>query len=153
VVLAVAAGATTRLRLMTNLYIIGYRNPLLVPDWGQLLTLPRRVGLPTARRLLISEKPVTGAEALLIGLADTLVPDADVMAEAIRVALALAALPAEAFARMKARLNAPSSLDEELRRDEDDQATCLCTDDFREGCAAFSERRAPDFVKRPGAAR
>lgn len=29
VVLAVAAGATTRLRLMTNLYIIGYRNPLL----------------------------------------------------------------------------------------------------------------------------
>jgi probable F420-dependent oxidoreductase len=29
VVLAVAAGATTRLRLMTNLYIIGYRNPFL----------------------------------------------------------------------------------------------------------------------------
>jgi probable F420-dependent oxidoreductase len=29
VVLAVAAGATTRLRLMTNLYIVGYRNPFL----------------------------------------------------------------------------------------------------------------------------
>jgi hypothetical protein len=90
VVLAVAAGATTRLRLMTNLFIIGYRNPFLA--------------------------------AKAIASLDSLV---------------------------KARLNAPSSLGEELRRDEDDQATCLCGNDFREGFAAFVERRAPDLVKRP----
>ena len=157
-----SAGAAVGLALLGDHIVVGESTRILfpflrlglVPDWGQLFTLPRRVGLPTARRLLISQEPVTGAEALAIGLADAQVPDADVMAEAIRVALALAALPTDAFARMKTRLNAPSSsLDEELLRDEDDQATCLCSDDFREGLTAFGERRAPDFVKRPGAAK
>ena len=95
-----------------------------------------------------------GAEALRIGLADTLVPDAEVMSEALRQAQALAALPGDAFARLKARLQAPSaSLDEELRREEDDQAACLLSDDFREGYDAFVHKRAPDFVRRPGASR
>ena len=43
VVLAVAATATTRLRLMTNLYIVGYRNPLLWLSDGWT-TVPCGVG-------------------------------------------------------------------------------------------------------------
>jgi enoyl-CoA hydratase/carnithine racemase len=60
-----------------------------------------------------------GEDAMRIGLADALVADADVMAHAVEQARAVAALPADAFARMKARLHAPSaSLAEELAREE-----------------------------------
>ena len=154
------AGAAVGLALLGDRIVVGEGTRLLfpflrlglVPDWGQLLTLPRRVGLPVARRLLASEQAVPGAEAMRIGLADALVADAEVMPEALRTAQALAALPIDAFCRMKARLGAPSaSLDEELAREEEDQAVCLRSDDFREGFAAFGERRAPDFVKRPAA--
>ena len=51
-------------------------------------------------------------------------------------------------ARMKDRLdNSSDSLDEELQREENDQAVCLLSADFREGYAAFSEKRPADFVK------
>jgi 2-(1,2-epoxy-1,2-dihydrophenyl)acetyl-CoA isomerase len=62
-------------------------------------------------------------------------------------------LPQEAFARMKSRLLAPSStLEADLAREEDDQASLLVSADFREGYAAFMEKRTPDFLRRdPGA--
>ena len=156
------AGAAVGLALLGDRIVVGEGTRILfpflrlglVPDWGQLATLPRRIGLAAARRMLCSEQPVGGAEALRIGLADTLVADAEVMPEALRQAQALAALPADAYARMKARLQVPSaSLDEELQREEDDQAACLRSDDFREGYDAFAHKRAPDFVARPGASR
>lgn len=123
----------------------------LVPDWGQLLTLPRRVGIGAARRMLTSGKTVEGEEAHRLGLLDLLVPDAQVMDMAVQQALELARLPQDAFSRMKQRLNAISgSLAEELTREENDQAVCLLGDEFKEGYAAFSEKRAPDFLRGGG---
>jgi 2-(1,2-epoxy-1,2-dihydrophenyl)acetyl-CoA isomerase len=124
----------------------------LAPDWGQLLTLPRRVGIGPARRILTSGKTVEGEEAHRLGILDLLVPDDQVMDTAVRHACDLARLPQEAFSRMKQRLNGVSgSLDEELAREETDQAVCLLGGDFEEGYAAFSEKRAPDFVGDGGA--
>jgi 2-(1,2-epoxy-1,2-dihydrophenyl)acetyl-CoA isomerase len=69
------------------------------------------------------------------------------MATAVRRAGELAALPSAAFARMKARLNDVSgSLAEELAREEADQTLCLIGDEFREGYAAFRDKRAADFI-------
>ena len=119
----------------------------LAPDWGQLLTLPRRVGLPTARRILTAGASVSGAQALAVGLADELAPGNGAMVAAVDKASEWAQLPSEAFARMKARLNHPSeSLDAELAREETDQAVCLLSDDFAEGYAAFKEKRLADFT-------
>src|SRR5688500_18179376 len=96
--------------------------------------------------------PMGGEEALRIGLADVLVDDAQVMDTAVQMAQALAALPAEAFGRMKQRLNHPSaSLDEGLAREETDQAVCLLGEDFAEGFDAFTNWRTADFIGRPGA--
>jgi 2-(1,2-epoxy-1,2-dihydrophenyl)acetyl-CoA isomerase len=123
----------------------------LAPDWGQLLTLPRRVGLGAARRILTSGQAVTGEEAHRIGLADTLVPDADVMQTAVQTAATLALLPQEAFGRMKQRLNDPAlTLQAELAREADDQAVCLTGPDFLEGYDAFRNKRTADFIARPG---
>ena len=154
-----AAGAAVGLALLGDRIIVGVGTRFLfpflrlglAPDWGQVLTLPRRVGLGAARRIFTSDAPVPGAEALRIGLADALVPDAEVAAEAVRQAQALAALPQQAFSRMKARLNSPSaSLEEELAREVADQVVCMQSDDFREGYDAFANKRRPDFVNRMG---
>ncbi len=156
----VTAGAAVGLALLGDRIVIGRNARILfpflqlglAPDWGQLLTLPRRVGLPMARRLLCDGQPVSGEEALRLGLADCLVDDDETMNVAVQTACALAALPAEAFARMKQRLHCPSAtLAEELAREEDDQAACLLSADFREGYDAFRGKRKPDFIERPRA--
>lgn len=156
----VTAGAAVGLALLGDRIVIGRSARVLfpflklglAPDWGQLLTLPRRVGLPVARRILSDGKPVGGEEAIRIGLADLLVDDGEVMDAAVRTASGLALLPLEAYGRMKQRLDHPSaSLDAELAREESDQAVCLVGEDFREGFDAFRNKRAADFIGRPGA--
>jgi len=157
----VTAGAAVGLALLGDRIVVGREARILfpflklglTPDWGQLMTLPRRVGLPAARRIL-AEGKVGAEEALRIGLADVLADDAQVMDTAVRIASELALLPTEAFGRMKQRLNQPSaSLAEELQREEDDQATCLTSDDFAEGFDAFRSKRSADFIARPGVRR
>jgi 2-(1,2-epoxy-1,2-dihydrophenyl)acetyl-CoA isomerase len=118
----------------------------LVPDWGLPYTLPERVGLPAARRLLTSRDPVLAAEALKIGLADEFAEDGELMAAAVHRAGVLADLPSGAFARLKRRLMLRSrSLGEALEREENDQSELLQGRDFREGYAAFRDQREPHF--------
>ena len=155
-----AAGGAVGLALLGDFIVVGETTKFLfpffklglAPDWGLLRTLPLRVGLPVARRLLTEGKTLSGREAVAIGLADQLAgPETgtDVMTAAVERASALAALPRDAFARTKARLMHPaSSLDEALAHEEEDQAVLLRGADFAEGFAAFTGKRAPDFLKR-----
>jgi 2-(1,2-epoxy-1,2-dihydrophenyl)acetyl-CoA isomerase len=153
------AGAAVGLALLGDYIVVAENSKILfpflklglVPDWGQMLTLPRRVGQARARQILTSGLPLSGAQSLDAGLADELVADADAMAAGIAKASAWAAMPAGAFSRFKARLNHPSaSLDEELAREENDQALSLLGGEFTEGLAAFNEKRPADFVSIPG---
>lgn len=153
----IAAGAVVGLALLGDHIVGGTGTRILfpflrlglVPDWGQLLTLPRRVGIGQARRILTSGETLGGEEALRIGLLDALVPDDQVMDVAVRKASELARLPQQAFSRMKRRLSDVSpSLEEELAREENDQAVCLLGEEFEEGFAAFAGKRAPDFLPR-----
>ena len=148
----VAAGGAIGLALLGDVIVAGESARLLfpflslglVPDWGQLLTLPRRVGLPTARRYLTEGRPVAALEAARSGLVDAVVPDAEVMARAVADAARLAMLPRDAWARTKRRLAA--ALDDDLRQEEADQVECLTGAEFAEGFAAFRAKRAADFT-------
>jgi enoyl-CoA hydratase/carnithine racemase len=148
------AGACVGLALLGDHIVVGASTKILfpfmklglVPDWGLLHTLPRRVGLPAARRILVSGETLGGPTAISLALADDIVADGEVMATAVRRAEEYSALPRGAFARMKSRLNTPSaSLHEELLREEEDQAALLLGAEFREGYAAFVEKRSADF--------
>jgi enoyl-CoA hydratase/carnithine racemase len=77
-----------------------------LPPWA-LTSLSARVGPVIARRLVWASEPVTGTEAFDLKLADYLVPQANVDAEAILVAGRLAALPRAAIASTK-RFFAPA---------------------------------------------
>jgi 2-(1,2-epoxy-1,2-dihydrophenyl)acetyl-CoA isomerase len=151
-----SAGACVGLALLGDYIVVGENTRILfpfmklglVPDWGLLHTLPQRVGLAAARRLLVSGDPLSGADAARVALADEVVDDSEVMPTAVGRAAHYAELPRMAFALMKQRLAFPrTSLDEDLRLEEDDQAALLQGADFREGYAAFREKRAADFVK------
>jgi len=150
-----SAGACVGLALLGD-HIVGGENTrilfpfmklALIPDWGLLHTLPRRVGVAAARRMLVSGDTISGADAARFALTDEVVADAEVMPVAVRRAARYAALPRAALARMKQRLAFPrATLDDALKLEEDDQADLLLGADFRAGYAAFLEKRAPDFV-------
>lgn len=149
-----AAGAAVGMALLGDHIVVGRGARILfpflklglTPDWGQLLTLPRRVGKATAWRLVTSSDPIIGEEAYRIGLADQLVDDSEVMNAAVAEAGRLAQLPIDALRRTRDRLASPSaSLAEELAREERDQVACLTGREFEEGYRAFMDKRTPDF--------
>ncbi|MBC7940679.1 MAG: enoyl-CoA hydratase/isomerase family protein [Chitinophagaceae bacterium] len=151
----IAAGAAVGLALLGDFIVVGPGTKILfpflklglAPDWGQVFTLPQRVGGATARRLFTAGSAVGGEEALRIGLADTLVADDRVMEAAVQQALALTQLARSAFGCTKDRLNRPSaSLAEELAREETDAVAGLLGPEFAEGHAAFMDKRPPQFL-------
>jgi len=150
----VGAGAAIGLALLGDYIVAGTGSKVLfpfmklglTPDWGTLLTLPRRVGLANARRMLTSGEAIQGPEALHTGLADEVVADSEVMDRAVAKAAEWAKLPLGAFARMKMRVNHPSaSLAEEFEREANDQAACLLGAEFAEGYEAFIQKRPAFF--------
>jgi 2-(1,2-epoxy-1,2-dihydrophenyl)acetyl-CoA isomerase len=151
-----SAGACVGLALLGDHIVVGPATRILfpflrlglVPDWGLLYTLPRRIGVPAARRLLTSRDPVLGRQAVEIDLADELAEDADVMSAAVQRAAHMGTLPGAATARLKRRLaRVPATLEEALEREESDQSELLLGADFREGYAAFMAKREPDFLR------
>lgn len=148
------AGAAVGMSLLGDCVVVGKKTKILfpfmglglVPDWGAMLMLPRRVGFAKARQLMLAGEITTGEEAFAIGLADIYVGEDDIMDAAVVRAEAMAELPQAAFARFKNRLNFPSaSLEEELQREEDDQAELLLGSEFIEGYRAARNKKKPDF--------
>lgn len=116
----------------------------LVPDWGLMGTAPRRVGAAAAARLFRDGATVKGEAALALGLADRLVDDTEVQAEALRVAAGFARLPPGGFAALKSHLRGDAET-LGLVAEAAAQADCLTSPEFVEGYAAFREKREPEF--------
>jgi 2-(1,2-epoxy-1,2-dihydrophenyl)acetyl-CoA isomerase len=123
----------------------------LVVDAGGAYLLPRLVGLPRARAMVMLGEGAVGAEAVELGLAYRCVADADALAsEADGLAARLAAGPTRSLGMSKRLLNAsfetdlPSSLELEGHF----QALATMSPDLREGMSAFKERRDADFTGR-----
>lgn len=120
------------------------------PDSGSTWLLPRLVGLARARDLLLLGRTLTGAEAAQWGLIHASVPPAEVGAEAARLIARLAAGPTVALGLAKQCLS--RNLEESLAHAMDNESLALevssRTADFREGLAAFAERRAARFTGR-----
>ena len=148
-----AIGAAVGLLLLCDCVVAG-RSSLfgfpffrlaLVPDWGITKTLPQRVGLPHARRLLLQGATVEADEALAIGLVDLVVDDKDIDDLALQRAQELGRLPRQAFALTKQLLASSRGLHETLELEAAAQALCLVSEDAVEGRTAFFEKREPNF--------
>ena len=120
------------------------------PDSAATWLLPRLVGAVRARRLLLLGQPVTGAEAVDWGLIHHTVPVAELDQEVEALVARLAAGPTVALGLTKWLLHAgaDASLDAQLRNEALALELSSRSGDFREGLAAFREKRSPDFQGR-----
>ena len=120
------------------------------PDSGGTWLVPRRVGPVRARELLLLGRRLSGEEAAAWGLIHGAVAPEEVDAQAAAILDQLAAGPTVALGLTKWLLHEGEarSMDEQLA----DEAFALelssRSEDFREGFAAFREKRSPDFKGR-----
>ena len=120
------------------------------PDRGATWLLPRRVGVVRARELLLLGRQLSGTEAAAWGAIHAAVPGAQLDAAVDELVTRLASGPTVAVGLAKRLLHAGSgvALDQHLANEAFALELSSRTDDFREGMAAFRERRAPNFEGR-----
>jgi enoyl-CoA hydratase len=119
----------------------------IVPGYGATQRLPRLVGKGVALDLLLTGRQITAQEALQIGLVNRVVPAADLMTEAKRLATELSAKAPIAVQYITEAVN--RGLEQPFDKGQFLEATLFglvaSTKDMREGTAAFLEKRKPDF--------
>jgi 2-(1,2-epoxy-1,2-dihydrophenyl)acetyl-CoA isomerase len=122
----------------------------LVVDAGGAYLLPRLVGLPRAKAMVMLGEGCTGAEAVDLGLAYRSVEPDVLDREASELAARLAAGPTRALGLSKRLLNTSfeSDLAGSLEREAANQSLATASSDLVEGMAAFKERRDPRFTGR-----
>jgi len=119
-------------------------------DSGATSLLPRRVGEVRARELLLLGRELSGAEAAGWGAIHAAVAGGDLDRAVADLADRLAAGPTVALGLMKWLLHAgrDAPLDQHLRNEAFALELSSRTEDFREGLAAFREKRDPKFTGR-----
>ena len=122
----------------------------LSPDGAMSWILPRVIGLARAREMMITNRKVPSAEALQWGLVTRVVPDAELAAEAAKIAGMLAAGPTQSFGSVKKLLNEAftTTLETQMEQEARGIADMSKTADAAEGVKSFLERRRPAFAGR-----
>jgi enoyl-CoA hydratase len=121
----------------------------VIPGFGGTQRLARRVGVAKAKELCMTGDLVDAAEALRIGLADAVVPHAELIAKVTALAGRIAANGPLAVAECKRliHLGQSTTLEHALALEQRSFGLLFGTDDQREGMAAFlaKPRRAAQF--------
>jgi len=154
----VAAGAGANIALACDIviaaksakFIQAFSKIGLVPDSGGTWFLPRLLGEARAKGLALTAQPLSADDAERWGLIWKVVDDADLMAEAEAQARAFADGPTAAYALTKQAIHAAgtNTLDQQLDLERDYQRQAGFSDDYKEGVAAFMEKRKPNYRKR-----
>jgi 2-(1,2-epoxy-1,2-dihydrophenyl)acetyl-CoA isomerase len=120
----------------------------LVADAGGAYLLPRLVGLPRAKAMLMLGEGAVGQAAVDLGLAYACVEADALDTDSTALAQKLAAGPTRAFGLTKRLLNATFETDlaHSLELEGHFQALATTTGDLREGMAAFKEKRDTQFT-------
>jgi 2-(1,2-epoxy-1,2-dihydrophenyl)acetyl-CoA isomerase len=154
----VAAGAGANIALACDLvvaarsarFIQSFSAIGLIPDSGGTWVLPRLVGQARAMGLALTGEPLPAERAEEWGLIWKCVDDEALGAEVDAIANKLATLPPLGLAAIKEMIRSSwaHTLDQELNRQRDAMRRLGFTQDYREGVAAFLEKRQANFVGR-----
>jgi 2-(1,2-epoxy-1,2-dihydrophenyl)acetyl-CoA isomerase len=151
----VAAGAGANIALACDIviaarsakFIQSFANIGLIPDSGGTWTLPRVAGQARAMGLALTGEPLTAERAEAWGMIWKCVDDDKLAEETAALAAKFASAPTKGLATTKKliRESATRSLDAELDAERDAQRMLGRTHDYKEGVAAFMEKRPPKF--------
>ena len=151
----VAAGAGANLALACDLVIAAesavflqaFTRIGLIPDAGGTFWLPRQVGMARAMGAMLLAEPVPARRAADWGMIWEAVPDAEFETRWRARATALAQGPTVALSALKQALRASpgNGLEAQLALEARLQGRCGSSADFREGVAAFLEKRSARF--------
>ena len=114
----------------------------LVPEAASSLLAPRLMGHRRAFELLVMGKPLSGEEAKACGLVNQVAPAAEVEAEAMKAAQAIAALPPEGVAISRRLMK--GAPDDAMKRIDEEAAAFkqrLSSPEAREAFTAFFNRK------------
>lgn len=151
----VAAGAGANIALACDIvlaaksakFIQAFSKIGLIPDAGGTWWLTRRLGEARAKALTLTAHPLPAEDAANWGLIWKAVDDDRLMEEAVALAEGFANGPTRAYALTRQAIHAASanSLDEQLDVERALQREAGRSDDYKEGVAAFLEKRPANF--------
>jgi 2-(1,2-epoxy-1,2-dihydrophenyl)acetyl-CoA isomerase len=149
-----AAGAGVGLVAMADLALcarsskfnLAYTNAGLTPDAGTTFLLPRTVGVKRAMELLLLNRTLPAADALVWGLVNEVVADEQLLTRALEVAEQLAQGARGAYGATK-RLVAQSlgAFESQMVLESETIAAHAVRPEGTEGISAFLEKRKPQF--------
>lgn len=152
----VAAGAGANIALACDIviaaraakFIQSFANIGLIPDSGGTWTLPRLAGQARAMGLALTGEPLTAERAEAWGVIWKCVDDDQLGAEVDALATKFAGAPTRGLAMTKKliRESGARALTDQLDVERDAQRTLGRTADYKEGVAAFMEKRTPKFT-------
>ena len=151
----VAAGAGANIALACDIciaaesagFVQAFSKIGLIPDSGGTFILPRLIGLQRATALMMTGEKVPAKDAVTMGMIYKCFPDAEFAAESLNFAKTIAKMPTIGLGLTKKALNLSliSDLSTQLETEEELQTMAGSTYDYKEGVAAFLEKRKPVF--------
>ncbi len=152
-----AAGVGCSMALMGDLivaaesayFLQAFRRIGLIPDGGSTYLLPRMIGRARAMEMALLGERLPAAKALEWGLINRVVPDAELMPTAMALAGELARGPASlGLIRQTIWDSLDTDWADQLSLEAKRQSIAGRTEDFREGVAAFLQKRPAEFKGR-----
>src|SRR6266511_1583968 len=124
-----------------------YTSSGLSIDGGGSFALPRLVGLARAMQIMAFDNPIPSAQALEWGLVTKVVPDDEVIPEALAMLNQLTKTALHSFAWSKKLMTDSfnNALETQLELERHGISDCAAHPDGQEGIRAFVEKRKPSF--------
>ncbi|CCQ98146.1 putative Methylglutaconyl-CoA hydratase [[Clostridium] ultunense Esp] len=137
-------------RILSERAVMGLKETTLgiIPGAGGTQRLPRLIGIPKAKELILTGRTITASEALAIGLVNQVVPPEEVLSTALKWAEEISANGPIAVKQAKWAINhgMKTDLDTGLELETSAYRLLIPTNDRREGLHAFREKRKPNFT-------
>jgi len=145
--MSLACACDLRIAADSATFVPAFINIGLIPDSGGSYFVTRLLGPARAFEWLASGKRLTAAEAHAWGLVSEVVETDALAGRVAELAAQAAELPTRGVGMTKRLLDhaVGATLEEQLEREAQLQAAATQTEDFKEGVAAFLEKRPPRF--------